>query len=107
MYAYLAERAQASPCKGSSLDFAWFGDIKKRKYQPVIHDRATIPWNARSKLFSRDEFIPAMEAFRSMATRYAEGIDREDFTRPQKLSWTECLSCDFRKICRYVYSVRP
>lgn len=107
MYAYLAELAQASPCKGSALDFAWFGDIKKRKYQPVIHDRATIPWNARSKLFSRDEFIPAMEAFRSMATRYAEGIDREDFTRPQKLSWTECLSCDFRKICRYVYSVRP
>ncbi len=107
MYAYLAERAEASPCKGATLDFAWFGDIKKRKYQPVIHDRATIPWNARSKLFSRDEFTPAMEAFSSMTTRYADGINREDFTRPQKLSWTECLFCDFRKICRYVYSVRP
>lgn len=107
MYAFLAERAEASPCKGATLDFAWFGDIKKRKYQPVIHDRGTIPWNARAKLFSRDEFAPAMEAFASMAKRYADGVDREDFTRPEKLSWTECLSCDFRKICRYVYSVRP
>ncbi|HPS43238.1 MAG TPA: PD-(D/E)XK nuclease family protein [Treponemataceae bacterium] len=107
LYAFLAEHDKAKPCGGKPLAFAWFGDIRKGKYQPVIHDRNTIPWNARTRLFSREEFEPSMKAFSGMAARYADGIAREDFTRPEGLSWTECASCDFRKICRYVYSVRP
>lgn len=107
LYAFLVEHDKAKPCGSKPLEFAWFGDIKKGKYQPVIHDRAIIPWNSRARLFSRAEFEPSMKAFSHMAERYADGIAREDFTRPESLSWTECASCDFRKICRYVYSVRP
>jgi hypothetical protein len=107
LYTLLAERAEGSPCKGSKLGFAWFADIRKGKYQPVVHDRETIPWGSRSRLFSREEFEPSMQALARTAERYARALAEADFTRPKELPWTECASCAFRKICRRVYQVRP
>ena len=107
IYTLLAEHAEGSPCKGKKLDFAWFADIRKGKYQPVVHDREVIPWGSRSRVFSREEFEPAMRAFEQTAERYARALAEADFTRPGDLPWTECAACAFRKICRRVYQVRP
>ena len=107
MYAFLAERAEKSPCKGTKLEFAWFGNIKDGKYQPVINDPEIIGWHARTKSFTRDEFEESMQAFGEMTARFADCVESENFVRPGALPWKECVSCSFRKICRYVYSVRP
>jgi len=106
MYALLAENADKSPCAGKPLEFAWFGDIKKGKYQPIINDSSQIS-HGRTKSLTREEFEPVMRSLGEMARLYETSVRAENFTRPKDLPWTECVSCAFRKICRYVYSVRP
>ena len=107
MYIYLAENSANSPCKGSRLEHAWFGNIKDKKYRPIVNDDAEVSNCGTRGSVSREEFTPAMDSFKTMTGLFAESVKRQDFTRPARLAWTECTACAFRKICRYTYSVRP
>ena len=107
MYVFLAEESPESPYKGSKIEFAWFGDIRGGDYRPIINNNEEIKHGRKRGMLTRDEFEPAMNSFKEVVSVFADSLRKADFTRPAILSRAECLACDFRKICRYVYAVRP
>jgi len=107
MYVFLAEESPESPYHGSKIEFAWFAGIQEGDYRPVLNDNAMIVHGKKRGMILREEFDPAMASFRDEARYFAEAVQNMDFKRPEKLAWAECQICDFRKICRFTYAVRP
>lgn len=107
MYVFLAEESPDSPWHGSRIEHAWFGSIREGDYRPIINDNEEIKIGAKRGMVTRDEFAPAMESFAEMTTLFTGAVRSADFTRPPELPWATCVSCDYQKICRYTYAVRP
>lgn len=107
MYVFLAEESSESPYHGSKIEFAWFGSIQDGDYRPIINDNDEISHGRKKGMMSREEFEPAMKSFRETTDGFARSVREKDFTRPENLSASECWTCDFRKICRNTYAVRP
>lgn len=107
MYLFLAEHDPKSPYAGARIAGAWFGNLKAAKYDMIVNDPETVPVEGRSTSVPRAGFAHAEEACIDAAKAFAEAVRSLDFTRPEALAWSECANCDFRKICRYLYAVRP
>jgi hypothetical protein len=107
MYVFLTERSPESPYRGEELRHAWFGDIRKADYRPVICDKDMFNHGGKRDIFTREEFEPAMESFSRRCGDFAEAVREARFTRPDNLAWTECAACDWRAICRYPWAVKP
>jgi len=107
MYVFLAEESPESPYHGSKIEFAWFAGIQEGDYRPILNDNSMISHGKKRGMIPREEFNPAMASFRDEARYFAESVQNMDFKRPEKLAWAECQICDFRKICRFTYAVRP
>ena len=107
MYVFLAEESPESPYHGSKIEFAWFAGIQEGDYRPVLNDNEIINHGKKRGMILREEFDPAMASFRDEARLFADSVKNMDFKRPEKLAWAECQICDFRKICRFTYAVRP
>ncbi len=106
-YLFLAENSPSSPYRGRKIDHAWFGNIRERKFVPIVEDGSVKSLTARSKAVPRDGFENAMAAFHDETARFVRAIRKLDFTRPEKLPASECERCDYRALCRYTFSVRP
>lgn len=107
MYVFLAEESPNSPYKGSLIEHAWIGNIKEAEYRPIINDNETIVCGSKKGMIPREEFENAMKSFKEMTNYFVSSIQAQDFTRPENLAWQECTTCDFQKICRTTYAVRP
>ena len=107
MYVHLAESSPDSPYNGSRIEFAWFAGIQDGDWRPIINDNEEIRHGLKRGMSTRDEFEPAMESFRKATKRFETAVRARDFIRPDKLPASECFSCDYRKICRFTYAVRP
>jgi RecB family exonuclease len=106
-YVYLAENSPSSPYRGQRIEHAWFGNIKERKFSPIVEDGSLKKMTAKSTAVSREEFENAMRAFHDETGRFIAAIRELDFTRPEKLPAAKCMGCDYRALCRYTFSVRP
>jgi hypothetical protein len=106
MYIFLAEESPESPYRQSKIECAWFASIGDGEWRPIVNDKE-IADHGRKKSLTRDSFAPAMASFLEETKVFVEAVKAGDFTRPIELPRDECVSCDFRKICRYVYTVRP
>lgn len=106
MYVFLAEESPESPYRDTRIECAWFAGIGDGEWRPIVNDKE-IADLGRKKSFTRDSFAPAMSSFLEETKSFAEAVKRGDFTRPIDLPREECVACDFRKICRHVYAVRP
>ena len=107
MYIFLAERSPQSPYRGSELRHAWFGDIRKGDYRPVVCDKDAFDHGGKRDIFTREEFESAMESFSRRCGDFADAVREERFTRPDDLAWTECAGCRWRAVCRYPWTVKP
>lgn len=107
MYVHLAESSPESPYKGKQIEFAWFAGIQDGDWRPIINDNEEIKHGAKRGMLTRKEFEPAMESFRKATTCFKAAVLARDFIRPGNLPASECFSCDYRKICRFTYAVRP
>lgn len=107
MYVYLAENAPASPLAGKRVAGALFADVKAGAFRPILLEPGATGFSARMKSVDRAGFEPALAALRETAGRFADALARLDFTRPRDLDWSECFGCDFKRICRRAYAVRP
>lgn len=106
MYIFLTEQSPESPYKGQPIEYAWFGSIKEGDYRPIING-GDISHGRKRGMVSREEFEPAMKAFHKMTEAFSKAVKDGDFTRPKDLSWSVCNACEFKRICRTTYSVRP
>lgn len=106
MYIFLAEESPESPYRKSKIECAWFASIGDGEWRPIVNDKGTAD-HGRKKFLTRESFAPAMASFIDETKAFAEAVKSGDFTRPIELPRDECVSCDFKKICRYVYAVRP
>ncbi len=107
MYISLAEKSDKSRYRGTKIENAWFGDIKAGDYRPVLNDGECFNHGKKRGMFTRDEFEDAMQSFREMTASFAGAVADENFTRPPDLPWEECTRCEYQKICRHTYAVRP
>ncbi len=107
MYIALAEASDKSSHKGTQIKNAWFGDIRESDYRPIVNDKECFDHGRKKGIFTRAEFDGAMKAFHEMTTTFADAVKNETFTRPTDLPWEECTRCDYQKICRHTYAVRP
>lgn len=107
MYVFLAEEADDSPYKGTRIEHAWFGSVKEGDFRPIINDNDALKCGSKRGMVTRDEFKGAMDSFHEMTGYFAQAVREGNFTRPESLDWAECVSCDFQKICRFTYAVRP
>jgi len=106
MYIRLAEQSPESPYLGQRVEYAWFASIRDGAFKPIVQGEG-ISMGRLRPVSDRDGFEPTMEAFDRMVDFFEDGIRRRDFTRPEDLSWAVCQSCDYRRVCRAVYSVAP
>lgn len=107
MYVHLAESSPESPYAGNKIEFAWFAGIQDGDWRPVINDNEEIKHGQKRGMMTREEFEPAMASFRKATKRFEGAVRARDFIRPEELPASECFSCDYQKICRYTYAVRP
>lgn len=106
MYLFLTEESPQSPYKGQPVEYAWFGSIKEGDYRPIINGE-DLSHGRKKGMISREEFEPAMEAFQKMTLLFSQAVKECNFTKPKDLSWSVCNACEFKRICRTTYSVRP
>jgi len=107
MYVYLAENSPASPLAGKRVAGALFADVKAGAFRPVLIEPDATPFSTRMKSVDRAGFEPGLAGLREAAGRFATALAELDFTRPRDLDWSECFQCDFKRICRRAYAVRP
>lgn len=105
LYLFLAENAPTLNIKENEIKHAWFGNIKETKYEMVINNSENIP-QGKLKTYTRENFLSAENACKEMAQQFSTAVKNHDFTRPKNLAWSECSSCDYRTICRFLYTVR-
>ena len=107
MYVHLAENSPGSPYEGKKIEFAWFAGIQDGDWRPIINDNEEIRHGQKRGMVTREEFEPAMGSFRKASKRFEGAVRAREFVRPDGLPASECFSCDYQKICRYTYAVRP
>ncbi len=105
MYVHLAEKSPQSPCCGKSVREAWFASIKERKFRPIVTDNDGIRITSKKGPKVREEFEDAMRALGAGVSSFAAAVRSNDWRRPEGLERSVCASCDFRAVCRYLYSV--
>ena len=105
MYVRLAEQSPQSPCRGKRVGEAWFASIKERKFKPVVSDGEPFASMRKKTFVTREAFADAMRVFDSGVKSFADAVAGNDWTRPKGLDRSVCAGCDFRAVCRYLYSV--
>jgi hypothetical protein len=77
---------------------AFFMSINKHDISAVVGS----PGGKRG--LSRDAYQPTIEALEAYIRRFAEAVTDMDFSSPE-IRYNDCLSCDFRTICRTTYGL--
>ncbi|MCL1815656.1 MAG: PD-(D/E)XK nuclease family protein [Treponema sp.] len=99
MYIKLYETAEGVP-----VSRAFFFNINRNEVVPVVG-------KFRGKEFSREEYQSTMEALEKAIEHFDFSISSLDFTpgkNPYKFFITKtCTSCEFKTICRSLYSLNP
>ncbi|UTC66615.1 MULTISPECIES: PD-(D/E)XK nuclease family protein [unclassified Treponema] len=101
MYIFLAESKL-----NQTIEHAWFLSFVQQKINKVVNDNEVIPVARNGAERTRDDFQSSIDSFIKEAERFAELVNAQDFTRPSFVSFETCKDCNFKHICRIVYSVK-
>ncbi|MDR2551884.1 MAG: PD-(D/E)XK nuclease family protein [Treponema sp.] len=94
MYIKLYEAAE-----GKRVSRAFFIGINKQEIIPVVGDL-----EGRRSICSREDYEPAMDALERGIDLFGRAVSALDFT-PQIIPFRVCVSCDYKTICRFLYSL--
>ncbi|GHU75891.1 hypothetical protein FACS189461_2790 [Spirochaetia bacterium] len=95
MYAKLYEEKT-----GIKIDGAYFISINQAELAAIVGK----PGKKRGH--SREDYQPTIDALDSYITAFASSINRLDFS-PKEIPFENCVSCDYRSVCRTVYALNP
>jgi hypothetical protein len=104
MYILLAERSTASPYRGSRIEEAWFASISEGRFKPIVSSGAYVK-SRKGSTATRDEFEPSMKSLDGEVSRFKDALLRADWIRDESVPLASCEGCDYRTVCRFVYSV--
>ena len=79
---------------------AYFYSIKRKKLKAAMGE---IKPRSRSKVPDRDEYELFLEAAENQIEEFSEKVNALDF-RPGRIRFTDCIKCDYKTMCRTVYS---
>ncbi|GHV69027.1 hypothetical protein AGMMS49928_10070 [Spirochaetia bacterium] len=85
---------------GIKIDGAYFISINQADLAAIVGK----PGKKRGH--SREDYQPTIDALDSYIGTFASSIDRLDFS-PKEIPFKNCVSCDYRSLCRTVYALNP